>query len=223
MGSCMKKYMVKTLVAGLAVCAVSVAQASPIVGLYNTGAGITINGTTDTNYALTNSSGAAIYGNYGEAAVGSGWPISPWLADNSTSHWLTPTSNRAQSYDSSSAGTYKWTLQFNLTGYNATTASFEGKFSADNNAVAYLNGNNIGSAAGFSSWYNFSAGSSLFNAGVNNLEFVVTNLKGSGNPTGLRVEMTNSNVSAVPLPGAVWFFMSGMLGLLAVKRKSKSI
>ncbi len=219
----MKKYYVKILVAGLAVCAIGAAQAPPIVGLFNTGAGITVNGTTDNHYALTDPLDVAIYGGHGEAAVGAGFPIGPWLADNSTSHWLAPTSNRAQSYDASSAGTYKWTLNFNLTGYNAATASLAGRFSADNSAVAYLNGNNIGSAAGYTNWYNFSAGSSLFNAGTNKLEFVVTNFaQSSGNPTGLRVEMTNSNVSAVPLPGAVWLFMSGILGFLAVNRKSKS-
>jgi len=158
----------------------------------------------------------------GEAAVGSGWPISPWLADNNTSHWLTPTDNRAQSYDSSHNGSYLWTLEFDLSGFNASTASFAGRFSADNNATAYFNGEIIGSAAGFSQWYNFAAASHLFVAGINTLEFLVTNVKGSsGNPTGLRVEFTNSQVAAVPVPGAVWMFLSGLFGMLALKRNFK--
>jgi hypothetical protein len=229
----MKKHMKNTLFAGLAMLAVGTAQASPIAGLINTGAGITVDKATDFNYTLTDALGAPIYGGYGEAAVGAGWPISPWVADNSSSHWLAPTTIRAQTYDPSTDGIYKWTLAFDLTGYSAGTAALSGRFSADNNAVAYLNGNSIGSAAGFTQWYNFAAASDLFISGINKLEFVVTNFKlSSGNPTGLRVEFIDSNaapvpvfanVSAVPVPGAVWLFMSGVFGLLAVKRKSTAV
>lgn len=219
----MKKYIRSTLAIGLVTLAVANVQANTvsIPGLFNTGAGITVDKATDFNYKLTDGDGDAIYGGYGEAAVGSGWPISPWLTDSNTSHWLTPTDNRTQSYDATHNGSYLWTLEFDLSGFNTDTASFVGRFSADNNATAYFNGEIIGSAAGFGQWYNFAAASHLFVAGINTLEFLVTNLKLSGgNPTGLRVEFTDSQVSAVPLPGAIWLFMSGMLGLLAVKRKS---
>jgi len=218
----MKNYIRSALFVGLATLAVVNAQADTvsIPGLLNTGAGITVDKATDFNYKLADGEGNSIYGGYGEAAVGSGWPISPWLADNNTSHWLTPTDNRAQSYDSSHNSSYLWTLEFDLSGFNVDTASFAGRFSADNNATAYFNGEIIGSAAGFSQWYNFAAASHLFVAGINTLEFLVTNVKGSsGNPTGLRVEFTNSQVAAVPVPGAVWMFLSGLFGMLALKRK----
>lgn len=225
----MNKHTKNLLTLAVMVLAVGSVQASPVLsnqisGLYNTGEGIAVDKVTDLNYKLSDSLGNAVYGGYGEAAVGNYFPISPWLSDNGVSHWLTPTNNRAQSYDPSTNGLYKWTLDFDLTGYNAATASLSGRFAADNNAIAYLNGNSIGSAAGFSQWYNFAAASNLFVSGINKLEFVVTNLSQSGgNPTGLRVEFTGSNVSAVPVPGAVWLFMSGMIGLMGLKRKSVNL
>lgn len=216
----MKNFIRNALIIGCITLVATTAQASAINGLVNTGSGITTDKATDFHYKLTDGEGNSIYGGYGEAAVGSGWPISPWLADNDTSHWLTPSDNRTQSYDSSHNGSYLWTLEFDLSGFNASTASFAGRFSADNNATAYFNGEIIGSAAGFSQWYDFAAASHLFVAGINTLEFLVTNTKlNGGNPTGLRVEFTNSQVAAVPVPGAVWMFLSGLFGMLALKRK----
>jgi len=205
------------------------AQAVPIIGLYNTGEGITVDKTTDTNYQLTNLSGSSIYGGYGEAAVGSGWPISPWLADSSTSHWLTPTADRSQSYDPVKNGFYLWTLAFDLTGFEPSTASFTGRFSADNNAVAFLNDNPIGIASDFANWYSFAAISDYFVVGINTLEFRVANIKGSsGNPTGLRVEFTASDVSPliqanalsmqVPAPGALALISVGLLMFAGVEK-----
>ncbi|MDD5114009.1 MAG: hypothetical protein PHC94_08315, partial [Methylobacter sp.] len=151
----MKNFIRNALIIGCITLVATTAQASAINGLVNTGSGITTDKATDFHYKLTDGEGNSIYGGYGEAAVGSGWPISPWLADNDTSHWLTPSDNRTQSYDSSRNGSYLWTLEFDLSGFNASTASFTGRFSADNNATAYFNGEIIGSAAGFSQWYDF--------------------------------------------------------------------
>jgi len=214
----MKKNMICTLVASLVFFSVN-AQAVPIVGLYNTGEGITVDKTTDINYQLTNFSGNSIYGGYGEAVVGSGWPISPWVADNSTSHWLTPTSNRAESFDSSRNSFYLWTLSFDLTGFEPSTASFAGQFSADNNAVAYLNGNIIGLAAGFTQWYSFVATSDMFVVGTNTLEFIVTNIKQSSvNPTGLRVDFTSSDVASVPAPAVLPLISVGLLTFAGLRK-----
>ena len=65
------------------------------------------------------------------------------------------------------------------------------------------------------------AGSS-FVAGANTFEFVVTNLsQNGGNPTGLRVEFTDSAVTPVPEPGE-WAMMLaglGIVGLIARRRR----
>ena len=76
----MKKNIVNTLISGLSVLAAGTAQSFPNVGLVNTGEGIVVDNVTDFTYLLTNSSGNPIYGDYREAAIGSGWPISPWVA-----------------------------------------------------------------------------------------------------------------------------------------------
>lgn len=202
------------------------AYASPIAGLFNTGEGITVDQQTDTHYALSDQNGVSIFGGFGEAAVGNGFPVGSgvWIDDSATSHWLTPTANRTDVFDLTSPGTYVWTLSFDLSGFDPASASFSGHFSADNNAVALLNGNQIGTAWDFRGWYDFSSSTNQFVNGVNKIEFVVTNEQFDGfNPTGLRVEFTGSNVSAVPLPGAAWLFLSSMFGFLAIKRKKQAL
>jgi Ca2+-binding RTX toxin-like protein len=118
--------------------------------------------------------------------------------DDSMSHWLTPSSNRDQSYDAYSNGVYDWSLQFDLTGYDSKTASFSGRVSVDNSVEIKLNGAVIGTAPDFLNFYDFNANSG-FISGINTLEFIVTNSANYypyGNPTGLRVEFTDSQVSA---------------------------
>ena len=147
------------------------------------------------------------------------------MPNDATSSWLTPVANQARNFDASSNGTYTWTTTFNLTGFDATTASLTGRFAADNQAIAYLNGVQIGTSGGFTSWSSFSAASN-FNAGVNTLSFVVTNLRQvRDNPTGIRVEFLSSNATAVtPVPEADTYAMMmaglGLMGLIARRKKT---
>ncbi|GAB6142168.1 hypothetical protein JCM14076_28970 [Methylosoma difficile] len=200
-----------------------VGHAASIPGLFNTGEGITKDGTRDLNYRFrkTSGSGAGSTG-LGRAIVGNGGVVgSRWLADTTTSHWLTLSSNRADNYDTTSDGVYSWTLKFDLTGYDANSAGFNARFAADNNARAFLNGKLIGTANNFSSWHNFSANDFFVN-GINTLRFVVTNItQANNNKTGLRVEFLSSNVN-VPLPAALWLFSPAIMGLAAMRRKRVS-
>ena len=207
------------LVAAMGLASVN-AYAVDIVGLYNTGASFAA-GAQDTNYAL--SSTTTTVDAYGYVTANGSFPLAGnWLANTATSSWLTPTANQGESFDPSANGLYTWTTTFDLTGYDAATASFNAQFAADNTAVVYLNGNQIGTSTGFSSWSTFSASAGNFVAGVNTLSFVVTNqAQGSGNPTGLRVEFLTSNVAAVPEADSYALMMAG-LGLmgLVVRRKN---
>ncbi len=206
----MKKFIYAAV---LAVSAMVSAHADTITGLVNTGTGVS--GSKDVNYVLNGTSNGYVTNNGTFPLAGN------WLANTDTSKWITPSLNQGQSFDAAANGTYTWNLTFDLTGFDASTASFSGRFAADNSAVALLNGTAIGTSSGFSSFSSFAA-TTGFNAGLNTLSFVVTNLKqNGGNPTGLRAEFLASSVTAVPEPETYAMLLAG-LGLMgAVARRRK--
>lgn len=189
-------------------------SSGPIAGLVNTGDGVS-GGQQDFNYSFEVVQGSAPAGNgFGFVPSGSDYPAGIWLASDASSQWLTPTASGWQSYDPTAAGEYRWTLQFDLRGFDAASATLSGRFMADNQAEVRLNqGAVLASSNSFATWTAFGAGSG-FDAGLNSLEFIVTNAaQNGGNPTGLRVEFLASHVSAVPEPDA-WALLA--IGLLAV-------
>jgi hypothetical protein len=201
--------------AALAFTAISSAHAASITGLVNTGVGIS--GQSDSNYALSSAVSSTAVITYD-----SQWPIGPWLANSSASKWITPTAGQGDTFDPSTSGIYTYTLSFDLTGYNAASAAFSGRFAADNSVVVKLNDQVIGNATGFSDWTSFSA-SGGFAPGVNTLDFVVTNwAQNGGNPTGLRVEFGSSSVmAAVPEPETYAMLLGGLVLVGAVVRRRK--
>lgn len=206
------------IAAALAISAFSTAQAASINGLVNTGVGAS--GTADTHYALSSASTASTvpvitYNNQ--------WPISPWIGNDATSKWITPTADQSQSFDAWSSGTYTYSLSFDLSGFKAGTASFSGRMAADNAVTVLLNSHTISSASGFTGWSAFASNGGFID-GVNTIEFVVTNwAQNGGNPTGLRVEFTDSTVAPVPEPETYAMLLGGLalVGAIARRRKSK--
>ncbi|MBJ7313741.1 PEP-CTERM sorting domain-containing protein [Rugamonas sp. CCM 8940] len=198
----------------LALSSIGAAQADSINGLVNTGAAA---GLVDSNYTLSSNV------SYVTANDGA-FPFPYWSANTSTSRWIMPTALQGETFDPNSNGTYTWHLGFDLSGFDAASASFSGRFAADNAATAYLNGHALGTTYGFgeSSWASLSA-SSYFVNGVNSLDFVVTNYaQNGGNPAGLRVEFNSSNITAVPEPETYAMLMAGLLlvGVVARRRKA---
>jgi hypothetical protein len=89
--------------------------------------------------------------------------------------------------------------------------------------VVKLNNQVISTASGFTDWTSFAANSG-FVAGVNKLDFVVSNwAQNGGNPTGLRVEFAASSVAAVPEPETYAMLLGGLalLGVTARRCKAK--
>ena len=221
-----KQYPILAIALGLSLAG-SAAMAASITGLVNTGAGLSAD-QQDTNYAFAVVAGSATSAGFGYVASDAGYPFPNWLADSSTSHWLTPTTNQGQSYDVGSAsGTYTWTLSFDLTGYDASTASFGGRWASDNNSSVYLNGTLLASTpnteASFAGWTDMGTVSSGFVSGVNTLQFIVTNVaKPPLNPTGLRVEFSGSTVSAVPEPQSYALLLAGLTGVGYVARRRRT-
>lgn len=205
------------IAAALAIASFSSAQAASINGLHNTGEGIS--GTADAYYTLTSSS---VSNTVPTITSGSQWPINPWLANTDASKWITPTGAQGESLDPWSNGTYTYTLQFDLTGYNAASALFNARIAADNAVSVKLNTTSLlSNAVGFTNWSDFSAHSG-FVAGVNTLEFTVTNYaQNGGNPSGLRIEFLNSNVAAVPEPETYAMLLGGLALVGAIARRRK--
>ncbi len=196
------------------------AHAASISGLVNTG--LAAQGQQDSNYTLTAASSDTVISNtHGYVAYDNQWPINPWLANDDTSRWITPTASQGQTFDANASGTYTFHLSFDLTGYNAATAAFTGRFSADNAAEIKLNGVTIATGTGFTSWHDFGANSG-FQAGANSLDFVLTNFaQNGGNPAGLRVEFSTSTIAAVPEPETYAMLIAGLglVGFAARRRK----
>ncbi len=214
-----------SIVAAAAAITAATAGAAPITTLYNTGvdnSGIATSGNgADLHWGLLPESLAYDGGTNGS------FPIGPWIADSTTSRWVTPTANAADgNIDHSSDGIYTYATIFSLNKLKASTASFSGRFASDNTVDSIqLNGVTIsGSGGSFDHWNSFSSAGGTFRAGYNLLTFTVRNYACScNNPTGLRVEVSGT-ATAVP-EAATWTMMIAGFGLvgIATRRRARPV
>lgn len=195
-------------------------QATPITSLFSTGvdaAGVSrANNAAELHYTLVAAPATAVTA-LRVATSANGFPIPPWLGDTATSAWIGPDSGGTNDLDGPK-GDYTYRTTFDLSGLQASTASIIGKCSADNFGVdILLNGGATGFTAGeFQSYYNFSIASG-FIAGVNTLDFIVTN---GGGPTGLRVDLAGTADSmAVPEPISLAILGSGLFCTALLRRR----
>lgn len=229
-------HITKRVAAGVAFAvtlAISTSAGAASLTLFNTGVDnsgtVLPDGTTpDLHYTLTAPSGTNI--TLVRTSAG-GFPIPPYLGDNSTSAWIGPNSTSLNG----PGGLYDYQTTFSLAGFNPSTASISGQWSSDNAGIEILLngvdtgnlGNPYGSPGSYSyeHWVSFVINSG-FLAGLNTLDFIVQNGNGADDqfgPTALRVEMIGSAI-ATPLPAALPLFASGLgaLGLLGWRRKRKN-
>jgi hypothetical protein len=188
-----------TGIATLAIATGSIdrAQAATISTLFSTGStgsGIIADGTTDTNYKVTNPLGATTQA----TATRNGG----WAPNTTTSAWIGPVGGAGDV----AFGDYVYTTTFNLTGFDASSAVINGKWWTDNSGTKIrLNTTdfaftNSGFAAANESTFNITSG---FTTGVNTLSFYVNNAGSTSNPTGLQVLLSgdaNLATTAVPEP-----------------------
>jgi hypothetical protein len=183
------------------------AHAVPVPGLFNTGVddnGALLGaGVADAHYQLIVSADPNYPGP--GAVVASPIATNYWLANSASSQWIAPA--MAQGYPSGGTahpgGLYTYRLSFDLTGFDLATVLVSWGCAMDNNGTIKLNGALLGGSVGGYNPLNTFSISSGFVAGLNHLDFQVTNFAAGGaNPTGLRVQGLNGNgtMSTTPVP-----------------------
>jgi hypothetical protein len=177
-------------------------RAASIPGLFNTGvnsAGVSLpDGAVDPHYVLT----AVPPGTgLGPDAFAMTFLSGSWMPNQSSppSRWIGP----AVLGVTHPSGEYVYTLTFDLTGFDPTTASVSGGYATDNLLDLAMNGASTGYTHGlphpFASLSPFTL-SGGFLPGLNTLEWRVTNLgpDAPANPTGLHVRIAGT---ALPIRG----------------------
>lgn len=129
-----------------------------------------------------------------------GFPVSgPWLRNTSTSRWISP---RADESNGDAPGSYTYRTSIDLSGYNPASVRLIAKVAVDNDlAGIFLNNQLLGlKASGYTAFKTLEI-NGPFQAGLNNLDFVVINEGTVVNPSGLRVEISFAVLPVLaPLP-----------------------
>jgi hypothetical protein len=145
-------------------------------------------------------------------SAASGFPVAPsgpWLGDDTLSRWIGLDSMYSDGLPHSpiQSGTYIFRTTFDLSTQDLASATIAGKWAVDNLGAILLNGATLGTTSGagpgFFSLTDFSIDSG-FVAGVNTLDFIVTNTFSPDvtvyNPVGLRVEFSTAQAHTVSEP-----------------------
>jgi hypothetical protein len=157
------------------------------------GPGLAPLGTPDGNFSLISCpSGPCANGPY--VSLTDRYPFPEWIPNTQTAQWIGPDTggNEAQT---DASGTYDYRESFDLTGFLPDSVVLSGSYATDNTGFIQLNGVTVGPASPtFMSSTPFTLASG-FQAGVNTIDFLVTNITGPSwgtNPSGLFVELSGT-------------------------------
>jgi hypothetical protein len=190
------------------------ANAAEIIGLYDTGVD---NGGTqladdasDMHYIVNGTGMPAVYTN----ALYVTDPSAKFIAVAPGGGYINPVNT--------------YTLNFDLTGLDASTASLSGDFAADNFGTVELNGHLLTALSGtkyenFEQLHPFTASAVDFISGVNTLTFTITD---TGPPSAFMVANlagTADVLGGVPEPATWAMFLAGFFGLGVMARARKGV
>jgi hypothetical protein len=161
----------------------------------------------------------------GQAAISYKHPA--YAANDNDSLWVSVNQNGGSEATRSQSYTYSTT--FDLTGYDASTASIAGMWGADNYGTIFLNGQDTGNYLSFGydafrSLTDFTI-ADFFTEGLNTLSVEMTNGHLDPNqrpgPGALRFDnlVMHAEVSAVSEPGTLALLSLGIFALAAARRR----
>ena len=102
-------------------------------------------GGVDANYSLITSADPSVPGPDALVVFTNAFPFPYWVANTSTSQWISPDAHGATEPD----GLYVFQMTFDLTGYDASTALISGLWATDNDGLDIkLNGVSTGYTTG---------------------------------------------------------------------------
>ena len=206
----------------LACLAAIQAHAAPITTLYNTGvdnAGNTrAHGTVgDLHYSLFG--GPA--GSNGQTRIltsAGGYPVPPYIGDNSLSTWIGP--NGSDDLDGP-IGVYIYRTTFNLNGFDLSSVLISGLWSTDNAGMdIFINGHSLGyttSTTQYSAGFASFVINNYFVSGINTIDFWVRN---DGGPTALRTELTGTG--ELPEPGSIALLGLGLSAVIFTRKRKQA-
>lgn len=163
----------------------AVAQAVLVPGVFSTG--VDGNGNSlptnasDTHYIMSGGTSVAL----GTSSV--------WIDPLGSSKWIGPTNGNV----SAPFVTTVYTMTFDLTGYQANSATLTGMLASDTNVTVTLNGTNQSNNCCFYWLFTQQVINSGFVAGVNTLEFAVLNTP-TGGTNGSGLLFSNVTLKAFP-------------------------
>ncbi len=173
----------------------------PVGRLFSTGVdssgNLLADGAADPHYSITSGPDGA--GNAALVTLTDHYPLPfYWLPSSGSSKWVSPQADQSSGPEPPGAYVYKTT--FDLTGLDPGSVQISGQMLVDDQVTdVHLNGVSLGLTAPYNTWVpvNITSG---FQAGVNTLEFLVTNLGTSNNPSGLQVQLTGTGNASAPAP-----------------------
>jgi hypothetical protein len=216
--------MAVTCAAGLtcAMLPISANAQSTIPGVFSTGVdslGNLLPGAQiDPHYTITSSP-------LGSSSAYATSPINPyWGANTVTSAWINQTGDATGPTDDEPAGTYVYTLTFNLVGFNPATANITGEWLSDDSSSIWLNGVQTAFSNTSNTAFAFFTLNSGFTAGVNTLQFYITQIaQGPINPEGLQANIFTATAVAVPEPAPVSLSLIGCLSWFLIRKLKKQV